>query len=247
MIGAEKTKLRRLSLQSKVCQGNECRGIGPPTRVSEGPRGGRKRSRETARRSGSRLGRHALFLLFAFAAALSASGCGAGAPRGAAAPAGESGPSRAGLVQLHIDAAGPGISLAGAATCPAPCDREIDGRGGARFFLRGPDMPSSMPFGLTGMSGPVTARVLPGSAPLRIGGFVLFGLGLYGLLSALESAVVGAIVAEVSRSPRDAEPWFVSGAVAAGAGAGLTALGAWLASRGRTTFELVPTAPAPSR
>lgn len=153
----------------------------------------------------------------------------------------------AGVVHLHIDAPGPGISLAGAATCAAPCDREIDGRGGARFFLRGPDMPSSVRFGLTDMSGPVTARVLPGSAPLRIGGFVLFGLGLYGLFSALESVIVGAVLSEVTRSSRDAEPWFVSGAVAAGAGTGLTVLGAWLASRGRTRLELVPAAPGPSR
>ncbi len=157
------------------------------------------------------------------------------------------GPSQAGVVHLHIDAPAPGITLDGALRCTAPCDREVDGRRGARFFFRGPEMPSSERFDLTGMSGAVTARVRPGSTWLRPAGFVLLGLGLYGLVSALESVIVGAVLAGVAGAPRDAEAWYVSGAVAAGAGAGLTGLGAWLSSRGRTTFELLPAAPPPSR
>jgi hypothetical protein len=159
----------------------------------------------------------------------------------------EEDPSRAGVVRLHIEAPEPGIRLDGATICAAPCDREIDGRGRARFFFRAPNAPLSERFEVTGMVGPLTARVSAGSTPLRSAGFVLLGVGLYGLWSAVESVVVGSILLGALHAPRDAEPWFVSGAVAAGAGAGLTSLGAWLAARGRTTFELGPALPPPSR
>ncbi len=151
--------------------------------------------------------------------------------------------ARTGVVKLHIEPQEPGIALGGAVICAAPCDREVDGRARARFFFRAPDAPPSERFEITGMSGGMTARVAPGSTPLRSAGFVLLGLGLYGLLSALESVVVGGVLSGALNAPRDAEPWFVSGAVAAGVGVGLTGLGAWLAARGRTTFELVPAPP----
>lgn len=107
-------------------------------------------------------------------------------------------------------------------------------------------MPDSERFGLSHHSGPVTARVRPGTPGLAPLGYALLGLGLYGVTRAIEGAIVGAILSNIPASRADADTWYLGAGIAAGAGVALSGLGTWLVSRGRTTFELVPV-PPPSR
>lgn len=145
-----------------------------------------------------------------------------------------------GLVRLHIQTDQPGVVLAGAKSCVSPCDREIDARAHARFFFRGPNMPDSERFEMSNLAGPVTARVRPGHSWLTPLGFAVLGLGLYGIASAIESVVVGAVLSNVPQTRNDADSWYISGGISLGAGVALIGLGTWFAKRGQTTFELIP-------
>ncbi|MBK8253512.1 MAG: hypothetical protein IPK82_12700 [Polyangiaceae bacterium] len=150
--------------------------------------------------------------------------------------------STAGWVHLHIQTDHPGVALVGAKTCISPCDREIDARSPARFFFRAPNMPDSERFEMSNLAGAVTARVRPGSPWLTPFGFAVLGLGLYGIASAIESFVVGAVLSNVPQTRSEADTWYMSGGVSLAVGATLIGLGAWFAKRGQTTFELIPSA-----
>jgi hypothetical protein len=147
-------------------------------------------------------------------------------------------PHEPGVVRLHLQPKG--FELRGAATCPAPCGRLVDGRGGVEFFFAGPKVPESARFTLGQATGDLSALVRPGQSRVRNTGYVLVGISGYLLISSLQSMLVGVVVNEVTHDRRYVDPWYMSAGLNLTMAVGLIGAGLTFIERGATTFELTP-------
>ncbi len=144
-------------------------------------------------------------------------------------------------MRLHIEPKG--FDLRGATSCPAPCGRLVDGRGSAKFFFAGKNIPDSSPFRLGPRTGDQTALVRPGNSFQHTTGYVLVGISGYLLISAAQSMLVGVIVNEVTHDRAYVDPWYMSAGLNLTVAVGLVGAGLSFIDQGATTFKLRPGKP----
>ncbi|MFO0757801.1 MAG: hypothetical protein U0359_15000 [Byssovorax sp.] len=168
-------------------------------------------------------------------------GLGPSAPGPSPAEDDGSTPNEPGVVRMHIQPRG--FDLRGAASCPAPCGKVIDGRGGVQFFFAGQKVPESARFSLGTATGDVTATVRPGKSFTRNTGYVLVGISGYLVISSVQSMLVGLIVNEVTHDRTYVDPWYMSAGLNITMAVGLIGAGLTFVERGATTFQLLPGKP----
>jgi len=157
--------------------------------------------------------------------------------------------SERGLVRLHLSGETAGLKLFltqplsddDALVCAAPCDREVDGRGGQDFYLAGEGIVHSDNFKLLAREGGIEMKVRAGSQGARtlsiIGTVAGGAIGFVGL-SLFSSGIAPYGQSGVYYSGDTRSRLLVGGGISMLAGAALAIGSLYALSQNQTTFQV---------